>query len=112
MAITRIQATPTVAPGVTASTISVTFATPPSLGNSVVLVVTSNGPGAATGCTDNYGHTYTRAASRAQSPVGYAVDVFVRSAITATGASFTVTSTTPTALLMAIGLELGGPVTV
>jgi len=46
MAITRIQATPTVAPGVTASTISVTFATPPSLGNESYRLDATNADGA------------------------------------------------------------------
>jgi len=91
MGLTRVQATPVATP-VGAPTVAVTFATPPSVGNSVVVAVIGSPttPFPVGACVDNKGNApYTRARTQDGGFFG-TLGVYV-GRVTATGSSFTIT---------------------
>jgi len=103
-ALARVQATPK-GTSATSLTNSVTFATPPTIGNGIVVPVNIWNVTVST-VTDNYGNTYTRAAQKLGTPTS---EIWYCSAITATGASFTITVTLSTTnWSVAIAIEVSG----
>ena len=90
MALARVQATPkgTVSGG---TSLTCTFASPPTVGNGVVVLFAGLIANSITAVTDNRGHTYTlgRVAG-----VGNLAAVYYCSILTATGTPFTITVTT------------------
>jgi hypothetical protein len=107
MALTRVQATPVPASGSGAS-IARTFSTPPTLGNAIIVAyVKNNTEGPASSVTDNKGNTYSLA--QMYDTGGQHLFVYYCPAITATGASFTVTVTLPTSRFWMVAMvEVGG----
>ena len=93
--LTRVQATAKATNG-PALSISFSFATPPSIGNGLVVFVNqyrlagSGGAVPAT-CTDNQGNTYVRAAVAETVGNVAATAIFCCAKVTATGAPFTLT---------------------
>lgn len=107
MALTRVQATPKAQASSTA-TVSMTFATPPTVGNAIVVGAVQWGGTAPTGCADNRGNTYTAAAV---SGVGGSAraSIFVCAAVATSAGPFTVTVTAPAgAYWLAVAIELAG----
>jgi len=91
MALTRVQATARV--DATTGALALTFSTPPTVGNAIVVtVVGHNGNSIATRCTDNQGNSYIRSLGRANSSLS-GVTQFLCPRVTATGTPFTITVT-------------------
>jgi len=94
----------------TASTsIALVFATPPVLGRGVVVVVSGNSATAlVTTCVDSAGNSYSLAHAQNNASGGRGVAVWYCPAITATGASFTVTVTGASVLRVGVAIEVSG----
>ncbi len=92
MAITRVQAATPVISGFT-TTLVISFASPPTVGNAVILAFLKATTTATTSVVDNRSNTYTLAKSQNNSGGGIALDVYYCGAITGTGTPFTVTVT-------------------
>jgi len=103
MALARVQATPSQHGD--GSSVGLVFASPPAVGNAIVVGVLSYGQD-ATGCTDNYGNTYSLAVSRFG--VTPRLAVYYCSKVTTSGASFTVTPTWGSTDYLAIAIEISG----
>jgi hypothetical protein len=104
MALARVQTTGKVQADTT-SAVACTFASPPSVGNAIVVPVLLYR--ASTGCTDNRGNTYTLA--KAQNGTAAQLAIYYCAAITATGAPFTVTvSGGGTTYFTASAIEISG----
>jgi hypothetical protein len=94
MALARVQATGKVIADAAAS-VALTFATPPTLGNGLVVLVTgynNPSPGVTT-CADNRGNAYTLAIAQLTPPTPVEVAIYACAAVTTTAAPFTVTVT-------------------
>jgi hypothetical protein len=109
MALTRVQATPK-ATAIATPSVAVTFGTPPTVGNGIVVGITYTTSSAPSGgCTDNRSNTYTLARSQGSTSSGNCVAIYVCAAITATGAPFIVTITHATGKSwLAVALEVAG----
>ncbi len=105
MAMTRVQATSVVVSGFT-TTLAVVFASPPTVGNAIILVFLKNALGATTSVVDNKGNTYALAKTQTCSGTGTALDIWLCGSVTTTGASFTVTATGPSANRTGLALEV------
>ena len=113
MAFTRVQGTGKVR-GSGVTTLALTFASPPTVGNGIIVLLSQYGGPAAGGgfpgpCTDNRGHTYTVAIAgdRGASPVLGVI--WYLGKVTATGAPFTITLTPGVAAWMAASaVEVSG----
>jgi len=104
MAITRVQATPATVTTVLATSCTVTFATPPAVGDAVIAVVLGNSNTAAsTSCTDSAGHTYTVAKAMTTGGTA-AVTIYYVPVLTATATPFTVTFTGANLFRVAIAI--------
>jgi hypothetical protein len=91
MALARVQATGRVSAAATTS-VSLTFATPPTVGNAIIVLAARYQPAGATiSCADNRGNPYTLAVTVGPNPMGAAI--FSCAALTASAAPFTVTLT-------------------
>lgn len=105
MALARVQATPQVVTS-SASSVAVTFSTPPIIGHGVVVGVASHDGLVADTCTDNHGHTYIRAKQQHESTAFMVVDLFYCAALTATGSPFTVTVAGSAGARLAVAIEV------
>jgi hypothetical protein len=109
MALTHIQTTPQATRNAS-TTIVVTFATPPALGNGILFLLQYHfyGSSPITSVTDNKGNTYTLAVSiRDVTSNGMQADVYYCAKVTATGASFAVTAAM-VGDASAVAVEVGG----
>jgi hypothetical protein len=96
MALTRVQvATARSTSGV--GTASVSFSSPPTVGNGVLLAILNTG-GATTGCSDNRGNTYTRAVFQAAATNHHAA-IYLCASIGTSAGPFTVSVALPGGLL-------------
>lgn len=109
MAITKVQVTPknSLASG---TSNAVTFASPPTVGNSII-VVSICGVGTSSTCTDNRGNTYTLVKSRTEPAIPVIVDMFL-APVTTTGSPFTVTCTGANSSRILVAYEIGGTLAV
>jgi hypothetical protein len=92
-------------------TATVTFASPPLLGNAIILLLSLNGTGTvltAAQITDTFGNTYVLVQDQTQSALHAAI--FACLAVTATGSSFTITAALNGTNVSITGraLEVGG----
>jgi hypothetical protein len=106
MALTRVQATP--GPYIGSGTAPTrTFTTPPTVGNAIVVAVLSISR-MTTGVTDNKGNAYTLANSWTNAGAQN-VAIYYCPAITATGATFTLTATFALSTFnFIVAVEVGG----
>ena len=108
-ALVRVQRTPAVATTTAATTSVLTFATPPTVGHAIVVVATGNhATTLVTAVTDNYGNTYSLAKAQGNASGPRGVAVWFCQAITATGASFTVTVTGTSVQRLGVAIEISG----
>lgn len=108
MGLTRVQATPQVRSGNT--TVVLTFASPPTVGNAIVVPTLMYGSGTLS-CADNWGNTYALVESQLNASANGGAYVFLSSSIVATGSPFSVTVTVVTASshqFEASAIEVGG----
>lgn len=108
MAFTRVQSTVLVDSNT--ATLALTFATPPTVGNAVVIPVTAYRPSDLVfpgTCTDNQGNTYAAAVYRG---VSRGAVVYYCAKLTATGAPFTITISLGsfTNIYSGAAVEIGG----
>ena len=92
MALARVQATGKVTAD-SALSVALTFATPPSVGNGVVVLLTIYSSAASFTCVDNRGNTYTLAKRQLTGPSEQAI-IFFCAAVTTSAAPFTITVST------------------
>lgn len=112
MPLSRVQATPKTT-AVSQPSVSLTFSTPPVVGNGIVVGVISNyngstgfGPAA---CTDNHGNTYTKAIGGSGIFAGESLTVYYAPKITATGAfTITIAPAVGNVDFVAKAIEVGG----
>src|SRR4030095_3648499 len=107
MAFTRIQATPKVI-GDSVASVALTFPTPPTVGNVIVVpVILYNVSGPTPTCTDNRSNTYSLAVD--QTGGTSHVAIFYCAQIATSGAPFTITlATTPSNYYVTSAVEIGG----
>ena len=106
---TRVQSTGRIRP-TGATSVSLTFATPPTAGNTVVVAsIMFNNSGGTFSCADNRGNTYAQAAYQ-NNGNNVAVVVFACTTALATGSPFTVTITAVsfTTYFEATAIEVAG----
>ena len=92
-ALTVVQGTPKENAAAPAVSVACVFASPPTVGHGIVVCANewrNTGLALPNACTDNFGNTYTRVIAQT-STAQATTTIFFCSAITATGASFTVT---------------------
>jgi hypothetical protein len=109
MALTRVRGTGKVESD-SGAIFALTFATPPAIGNAVVVLVTafSGTPGGFLGCVDNRGNSYTLAIAQPNATFPE-VAVYYCPVITGSAAPFTVTVTgAGTKFWVASAVEVGG----
>lgn len=101
----RVQTTPQVRS--TSGPVTVTFTSPPTVGNAIVVVALLWNTGTLT-CTDNKGHAYSQVVLRANGAAGGA-GIFLCNRVVATGDPFSVTiSSTTGTLFEASAIEVVG----
>ena len=105
----RVAATPATIQTANATTIAVTFATPPALGAGILVGVFANLATASTGCTDLHGNTYTLAKAQATSNNNGALAIYLCEAVVSTGSPFTITVAGAAATRSAIAVGYNGP---
>jgi hypothetical protein len=104
MALTRVQATPKAT--VNATSITFTFATPPTVGNGIVVLVSSwSAAFPVNGCTDNRGNIYKQAIARLNSK---STAIYYCEKVTASAAPFSVTVTAASSWFVGLAIEVGG----
>jgi hypothetical protein len=108
VALTRVQATGKVI-GDSVTSIAITFATPPTIGNAIVVPAILWGSAAPTPtCADNRGNTYTLAVARIGGGSAH-VAIFVCGRVAASSAPFTITLTATAGIyFVANAIEIGG----
>lgn len=107
MAITRIQTAPASAPALT--DVTLTFPSPPTVGNTLVVLAFSRGTSTAPTATDNRGNIYTQAALATQPDPNA---VILRASVTSTGSPLTVTVQRNGGTVSAVAIELSGSLVV
>lgn len=106
MALSRVQATPKVTTSA-APTLAIPFTTPPTVGNGIIVPVSTWSGGPITGATDNYGNTYTLGPTIQQGGIPRASILYCPKVV-ATGASFTITVSAPFPYWTANAIEVAG----
>src|SRR5262245_51415381 len=110
MALARVQATPKTNFANSATCVFNWFATPPTVGNAIVVIanVWRSGTQTVTGCTDNYGNAYTQVTQvNNLAPVS---TIWYCPSLTATGANFEVRlhGTASNMYWVAVAIEISG----
>jgi hypothetical protein len=111
MALTRVQATPPVSVA-SATTVAVTFGSPPSVSHGVIVAILNNTTASLTSVVDNQGNTYSLVTSHAEPSLPDLAAIYACPAITSTGTPFTITATGPSTGRFAMAFEASGPLAV